>query len=100
LVDFDDPASGKALTDRRSGKLKCVRFAADADIEDRRSHSRAGALGYSLYCWRTFELDALHRRVTQAGATQVSNILFDEFARRTFTFFAPDGYHWMLVEAP
>jgi uncharacterized glyoxalase superfamily protein PhnB len=53
-----------------------------------------------LYCWRTFELDALHRRVTQAGATQVSNILLDEFARRTFTFFAPDGYHWMLVEAP
>jgi len=100
MVDFDDPASGKALADRRSGKLKCVRFAANADIEDRRSHSRAGALGYSLYCWRTFEIDALHGLVKQAGATSVSDILADEFDRRSFTFFAPDGYHWMLIEAP
>ncbi len=99
MVDFDDPASGKALADRRSGKLKCVRFAAHADIEDRRSHSRAGSLGYSLYCWRTFELEALHQRVTQAGATAISNIVVDEFNRRSFTFFAPDGYHWMLIEA-
>ena len=99
MVDFDDPASGKALADRRSGKLKCVRFAADANIEDRRSHSRAGALGYSLYCWRTFEIEALHERVKQAGATSVSDMLADEFDRRSFTFFAPDGYHWMLIEA-
>ena len=100
MVDFDDPASGKALKDRRSGKLKCVRFAADADIEDRRSHSRAGSLGYSLYCWRTLELEAMHQRVTQAGTTAVSDILEDEFKRRSFTFLAPDGYHWMLIEAP
>ena len=100
MVDYDDPASGKALKDRRSGKLKCVRFAADADIEDRRSHSRAGSLGYSLYCWRTLELEAMHQRVTQAGTTAVSDILEDEFKRRSFTFLAPDGYHWMLIEAP
>jgi len=99
MVDFDDPASGKALADRRSGKLKCVRFAADADIEDRRSHSRAGSLGYSLYCWRTLEIESMHRRVTTAGATTVSDILPDEFGRRCFSFFAPDGYHWMLIEA-
>jgi uncharacterized glyoxalase superfamily protein PhnB len=99
MVDFDDPASGKALADRRSGKLKCVRFAANADIEDRRSHSRAGSLGYSLYCWRTLEIESMHRRVTTAGATTVSDILPDEFGRRCFSFFAPDGYHWMLIEA-
>lgn len=98
MVDFDDPASGKALSQRRSGKLKCVRFSAKADIEDRRSHSRAGALGYSVYCWRTRELEAMHARVTEAGATDVSDIHPDEFGRRSFSFFAPDGYHWVLVD--
>jgi len=99
MVDFDDPASGKALADRRSGKLKCVRFAANADIEDKRTHSRAGVLGYSLYCWRTPDIESMHRRVSTAGSTGVSNILLDEFGRRSFSFFAPDGYHWMLIEA-
>lgn len=99
MVDFDDPRSGHALAERRSGKLKCVRFAADAKIEHRLHQSRAGCLGYSLYCWRTRELDALQRRVAAAGARAVTDIHADEFGRRGFTFDAPDGYHWMLIEA-
>jgi catechol 2,3-dioxygenase-like lactoylglutathione lyase family enzyme len=99
MVDFDDPASQPALGGRRSGKLKCVRFAADARIEHKLDQSRAGSLGYSLYCWRTLEIEALHTRVTRGGGSQVTDILKDEFGRRGFTFFAPDGYHWMLLEA-
>ena len=98
MVDFDDPASGHALAERRSGKLKCVRFAASAKIENRQHRSRAGCLGYSLYCWRVTHIDSMHRRVTGAGATQLSDVLADEFGRRSFTFVAPDGYHWMLLE--
>lgn len=99
MVDFDDPSSGHALAERRSGKLKCVRFAADAKIERRLDRSRAGCLGYSLYCWRVDDLEAMHRRIAASKATGLSVMQADEFGRRSFTFFAPDGYQWMLLQA-
>ena len=98
MVDFDDPRSGHTLAERRSGKLKCVRFAAGARIENKLDLSRAGSLGYSLYVWRTTDVEAMHRRVSQSGGQRVSDIRCDEFARRSFTFDAPDGYQWMLVQ--
>lgn len=99
MVDFDDPASGHALAERRSGKLKCVRFAANARIEDRLQRSRAGCLGYSLYCWRVNDIDAMHARVSRSTASGISAVRSDEFGRRSFTFFAPDKYQWMLLQA-
>ncbi len=99
MVDFDDPRSGLALTERRSGKLKCVRFAASARIEDRLDHSRPGCLGYSAYSWRVRDIVVMQRRVAAAGARRVSDVLTDEFGARSCTFDAPDGYAWLLVEA-
>lgn len=99
MVDFDDPRSGRSLGDRRSGKLKCVRFAKSARIEDARDRSRAGCLGYGTYCWRVTDIEAMHTRVTRAGAHKISDVLTDEFGRRAFTFDAPDGYQWMLIAA-
>lgn len=99
MVDFDDPRSGKALAERRSGKLKCVRFAGGAKIEDRRERSRAGCLGYSLYSWRCHDIEAMQRRVAGAGARRVSEVAEDEFGRRAFSFDAPDGYQWILIGA-
>lgn len=100
MVDFDDPRSEARLTERRSGKLKCVRFAGDAKIADLRAQSRAGALGYSLYCWRTADLVGLHRRLESAQVLGLTDIQPDEFGRQALTFFAPDGYHWKIVESP
>ncbi len=97
MVDFDDPRSGHALHERRSGKLKCVRFAGDARIEQRLDRSRAGSLGYSLYCWRVNDIEGMHRRVGAAGVAALTDVLADEFGRRSFTFDAPDGYQWMLL---
>ena len=99
MVDFDDPRSGQSLAERRSGKLKCVRFAAGAQIEDRLDRSRAGCLGYSLYSWRVSDVQAMQRRVSSAGARQVTDVLADEFGRLSFTFSAPDGYQWLLLQA-
>jgi catechol 2,3-dioxygenase-like lactoylglutathione lyase family enzyme len=99
MVDFDDPRSGHSLSKRRSGKLKCVRFSARARIDDLRPQSRAGSLGYSLYCWRTADIEGLHRRLAAAGVTQLSAIMPDEFGRLALTFFAPDGYHWKIIES-
>ncbi len=98
MVDFDDPRSGHALAERRSGKLKCVRFAANARIDDRLDHSRPGCLGYSAYSWRVRDIEFMHRRVSAAGARRVSDVLADEFGARCFTFDAPDGYAWLLLE--
>lgn len=99
MVDFDDPRSGHSLAERRSGKLKCVRFAANARIENRLARSRPGCLGYSAYSWRVQEIESMHRRVSGSGALRVSDVLQDEFGQRCFTFDAPDGYAWLLLEA-
>ena len=99
MVDFDDPRSGRALAERRSGKLKCVRFPAASRLADLRERSRAGSLGYSLYAWRCEDVEAMQRRVAAAGARRVSEVLHDEFGRRAFTFDAPDGYQWTLIGA-
>ena len=99
MVDFDDPASGHALHERRSGKLKCVRFSTSAKIEHKLDRSRAGCLGYSLYCWRVDDIDAMFKKVGASEASGITPVQQDEFGRRSFTFFAPDGYHWMLLQA-
>lgn len=99
MVDFDDPASEPHPSRRRSGKLKCVRFAASARIDRRLHESRAGSLGYSLYTWRAGDLESMHRRLSVAGVKALSDLVVDEFGRPALTFDAPDGYHWNLVAA-
>ncbi len=62
MVDFDDPRSGKALAERRSGKLKCVRFAANAQ-----NREPPGALARRLPRLQPLRL-ALPRRRGDAAA--------------------------------
>jgi catechol 2,3-dioxygenase-like lactoylglutathione lyase family enzyme len=97
MVDFDDPRSGQALSERRSGKLKVVRFGSASRLADKQDRSRPGSLGYSHYTWRCRQVEALWRRVRAAGATAVSDVLADEFGARAFSFNAPDGYSWTLI---
>lgn len=99
IVDFDDPRSGRTLDARRSGKLKCILVSGRARIDNQLDRSRAGSLGYSLYAWRVADIDAMHARVSSEGARQVRDVLVDEFGRRAFTFDAPDGYQWELLQA-
>jgi len=99
IVDFDDPRSGHSLEERRSGKLKVVRFAASSRLADRRDRSRAGCLGYSQYTWRVTDIDGMWKLVQAGGAKQVTDVLSDEFGARAFSFVAPDGYSWTLLQA-
>jgi len=98
MVDFDDPRSGHALSERRSGKLKIVRFATSSRLEDRRDRSRPGCLGFSLYTWRVEDIEAMWKRVGAGGATRVTDVTTDEFGQRAFSFDAPDGYAWTLIQ--
>ncbi|MCZ8132458.1 MAG: hypothetical protein O9284_14335 [Steroidobacteraceae bacterium] len=99
MVDFDDPRSGHALSERRSGKLKIVRFASSSRLPDRMDHSRPGSLGYSCYTWRARNLEQLWKRVSASGATHVTDVLPDEFGTPAFGCRAPDGYSWVFVAA-
>jgi catechol 2,3-dioxygenase-like lactoylglutathione lyase family enzyme len=98
IVDFDDPRSGRTLADRRSGKLKCIRLAGNARIDNRLGDSRVGCLGYSAYTWRVRDAARLWPRVRSAGATELSEVAKDEFGQYSFSFRAPDGYFWILTQ--
>ncbi len=99
ITDFDDPANrDRAWQRRSSGRLKIVRFGSASRLKDMRPHSRPGALGTFLYSWRCLDIEATHRRVQAAGASQIGDIIADEFGERAFTCTAPDGNGWMLIE--
>jgi len=99
LVDFDDPQSGAGAHDRRSGRLKIIRFAKKAKMPDVHDRSRPGALGYCLYSWRCTDAKAMRAAVMAGGASDVTRVQEDEFGAKAFSFRAPDGYFWTLIEA-
>jgi catechol 2,3-dioxygenase-like lactoylglutathione lyase family enzyme len=98
-TDFDEPASGRTMLDRRSGKIKCFRFPKSSPMVDAHERARPGVLGYSLYTWRVRDIEAAHKRAQAAGATDMTDVLPDEFGRSAFSFRAPDGYVWTFIQA-
>jgi uncharacterized glyoxalase superfamily protein PhnB len=99
-TDFDEPRSSVTdLQAARSGRLKIIRFDQSAPMEDVRRISRAGHLGLSLYTIRVRDLEGYLNRVKGSTATEVTAIAKNEFGERSFSFTAPDGFMWTLVEA-
>lgn len=100
LIDFDDPGNAeRPWNRRRSGRLKIIRFPESSGLKDMRDASRAGALGYACYSWRVDDIEGMHSRVREGGATAVGDVTADEFGVRSFTLTAPDGVQWTLLEA-
>jgi hypothetical protein len=97
--DIDDPRSGSALDEQRSGRLRTFRFTTKSVSEDVFALSRPGNLGYSLYTYRVDDLGHMHARVKGSAATEVTEIHADEFDRPAFSLVAPDGYFWTLMAA-
>ncbi|MGB3200518.1 MAG: VOC family protein [Nodosilinea sp.] len=100
VTAFDDPRSSK--TDwqaARSGRLYIVRFPESLALPDCREQSRPGALGMSLYTYRVQGLEQYRDRILASGAQQITDIVVDEFGDRSFSFIAPDGYFWTLIES-
>ncbi|MEM9490397.1 MAG: VOC family protein [Myxococcota bacterium] len=97
--NFDDPRSSRS--DRvavRSGRLKIIRYPESLSVPDLRDRSRPGHLGMSLYTYAVRDIAAYHGRVAASTATAVTAIASNEFGERSFSFTAPDGYVWTLVE--
>ncbi len=99
VTAFDDPRS--SVSDwqaARSGRLYIVRFPEALDLPIAHEKSRPGCLGMSLYTYRVSDLEGMCDRVHDSAADNVTDIVTDEFGDRSFSFIAPDGYFWTLLE--
>jgi len=95
---FDDPRGGEGLG-KRSGRVIFFSFRDSIEMPDLRAASRPGALGLCLYSWRVHDIEKVREAVLKAGATQVSDVLPNEFGEHSITLVAPDSTPWMLIAA-
>lgn len=100
VTAFDDPRS--SVSDwqaARSGRLYIVRFPEAYSLPNRFEQSQPGCLGISLYTYRVTNLENYRDRIQASSAQAVTEICQNEFGDRSFSFIAPDGYFWTLVES-
>jgi catechol 2,3-dioxygenase-like lactoylglutathione lyase family enzyme len=99
VTAFDDPRSSVTdLQAARSGRLYIVRFPEAYSLPSRFEMARPGCLGMSLYTYRVGDIEGYRDRVQRSSAQAVTEICNNEFGDRSFSFTAPDGYFWTLVE--
>ncbi|OUL19666.1 VOC family protein [Nostoc sp. 106C] len=99
VTAFDDPRSSVSnFMAARSGRLYIVRFPDAIDLESRFEAAQPGSLGMSLYTYRVQEIQTYCDRIRESSAQNVTNIVSNEFGEMSFSFVAPDGYFWNLLE--
>lgn len=97
-TDFDDPRSSIDPQKARSGRLKIIRFPPETKLENKISHANPGSLGYSLYTLRVNAIEKYHLKLKQSKATNITDICKNEFNELSFSFIAPDGYFWTILQ--
>ncbi|MGK7893251.1 MAG: VOC family protein [Xenococcus sp. (in: cyanobacteria)] len=98
-VNFDDPRSSKDDPQKmRSGRLKIIRYPESLTVKDLHERSRPGSLGVCLYTYAVRDINDYHQRVSNSTAENITSVSVNEFGERSFSFIAPDGYFWTLVE--
>ncbi|MSO98561.1 MAG: VOC family protein [Rhodospirillaceae bacterium] len=101
--DLEDPASGETPETQLPGRLRVFMIHNAQTQPDLREQSRPGHLGYCLYTARMNDLIATRAAVMayrkHGGAKNVTAIQSDEFGTAAFSFSAPDGYAWTLLQA-
>ncbi|MBD2339140.1 VOC family protein [Calothrix sp. FACHB-156] len=99
VTAFDDPRSSVSdFLAARSGRLYIIRFPDSMNLESRFEAAQPGSLGMSLYTYRVRGIQAYCDRIRESSAQNVTNIVTNEFGEMSFSFTAPDGYYWTLVE--
>ena len=99
VTAFDDPRSSTSDVEAaRSGRLYIVRLPDSISLSDRHESSRPGCLGLSLYTYRVCNIETYFEKVSASTASDVTSIIGNEFGERSFSFLAPDGYYWTLLE--
>ena len=98
VTDFDDPRSSLDIKAHRSGRLKFIRLKKECDMPRVWDRQRPGSLGMSLYTYRVRSVETYRQRVMEHGATEVTEILDNEFGNLSFSFVAPEGSSWNLIQ--
>ena len=80
-----------------SGNFEVLRL--EGNLENKQTYSRPGCLGTSLYTLQVTNIDLYHQKVSNSQATEVTEIIINEFAEKSFSFVAPDGYFWTLLQS-
>jgi catechol 2,3-dioxygenase-like lactoylglutathione lyase family enzyme len=97
-TDFDNPKSSTNPAQVLSGRLKIIWFSPDSKLENKFDYSKPGSLGYSLYTYRVKGIEAYHKQVKSSRANNLTRITLNEFGEKSFSFVAPDGYFWTILE--
>ena len=99
-TDFDDPRFIPGdIQQVRSGRLKVIRFSNQALLENKLNLARPGSLGLCLYTIRVQAIELCHAHVKKSAATQITPITRNEFGENSFSFDAPDGYAWNVMQS-
>ena len=97
-TDFDNPKSSTNPANALSGRLKIIWFSPESKLENKFDSSKPGSLGYSLYTYRVKGIENYRQKVKVSKATNITEIQKNEFGEKSFSFTAPDGYFWTLLE--
>ena len=99
VTAFDDPRSSKTdFKATRSGRLYIVRFPESMKLVSCFERSQPGCLGMSLYTYKVSNIEDYFQRIKKSNAKRFSEIELNEFGEKSFSFIAPDGYFWTLLE--
>ncbi|MDF5722127.1 MAG: VOC family protein [Rhizonema sp. PD37] len=99
VTAFDDPRSSKTdLLAARSGRLYIVRFPSTLKLDSQFEAAQPGCLGMCLYTYRVRGLDKYCDRIKASPVQKYTIIVPNEFGEQSFSFVAPDGYFWTLLE--
>lgn len=100
VTAFDDPRSSKTdFQTARSGRLYILRFPSSIALGDGFDRANPGCLGMSLYTYRVSSIPEYFQRVKASNAQKITEIIANEFGEQSFSFIAPDGYFWTLIES-
>ena len=81
---------------RKSGSLLIRRLLPDPSRPP--VEARPGAHGLTLFTYAVTDIDNMRARVAASDATRVTEVMRNEFGEKSFSFIAPDGMDWSLVE--
>jgi catechol 2,3-dioxygenase-like lactoylglutathione lyase family enzyme len=100
VTAFDDPRSSQTdFMAARSGRLYIIRFPENITLESRFADAEPGSLGMCLYTYKVQGIETYWQRIRESAAKQVTEIVNNEFTEKSFSFIAPDGYLWNILES-
>jgi catechol 2,3-dioxygenase-like lactoylglutathione lyase family enzyme len=98
VTAFDDPRSSKTdFMTARSGRLYIVRFPNSTQLKSHFEAAQPGCLGMCLYTYRVNSIENYFDRIKSSSVQKFTTISVNEFGETSFSFVAPDGYFWNLV---